>query len=72
MCAIYALITHARNPFSVFYTMYGAVINIMGVIHDGHTHCIDWAVIDGRPLAQKATSIKSVGVAFTLIIEAQA
>jgi len=41
MFAIYALIAHARNPFSVFYTMYGTVINIMGVIHDGHTHCID-------------------------------
>ena len=41
MFAIYALIAHARNPFSVFYTMHGAVINIMGVIHNGHTYCID-------------------------------
>jgi hypothetical protein len=55
MCAIYAVIAHAGNSFSVFYTMHGAVINIMGVIHNGHTHCIDSAVIDGRPLAQKAT-----------------
>jgi len=72
MCAIYGLFSYRMNPFPVFYRLRGTAINIISVIHNGHTHCMDWPVIHGRPLAQKATAIKSVGLAFTPIKEAQA